>query len=35
MAVRMGMRCQKSVAVTTDPINFLIAKFLLIYLGGT
>lgn len=30
-----GMRWLESVAVTTDPINFLVAKFILIYLGGT
>lgn len=35
MAVRMATRCQKIVAVTADPFNFLTAKFLLAYLGGT
>ena len=35
MAVRMATRCRKTVAVTTDPFNFLTAKFLLVYLGGT
>lgn len=35
VAVRMATRCPKAVAVTTDPFNFLTAKFLLVYLGGT
>lgn len=35
MAVRMATRCRKTVAVTTDPFNFLTAKFLLVYLGST